>query len=152
MQASFAEIPHPNWQPGQKQPVPYEGDYISLDPLKLGPSGSYPLVISTVVPRPIGFLSTISAEGKVNLSPYSYFGAMGHDPPLVRRCHIQDCACALLLLFRGVQEHVIPMAIQSVPANSHAKCAMQCLHEYRASAATERKQLQSKHVNVAIAT
>ena len=28
-------------------------------------------------------MSTVSEEGKVNLSPYSYFGAMGHDPPMV---------------------------------------------------------------------
>lgn len=40
-------------------------------------------VISSVIPRPIGFMSTVSAAGQVNLSPYSYFGAMGHDPPMV---------------------------------------------------------------------
>ena len=51
-------------------------------------------VISSVVPRPIGFMSTVSEKGKVNLSPYSYFGAMGHDPPMVR----VPRRCTLLLL------------------------------------------------------
>ena len=44
----------------------------------------YPLVISAIVPRPIGFLSTISADGtRPNLSPFSYFSAVSHDPPMV---------------------------------------------------------------------
>ena len=86
--------PHPDWKPGDSQPIPYEGDYITLDPAVLGGSACYPLVISAVVPRPIGFLSTQSDAGKVNLSPYSYFGAMGHDPPLVR----SSCTCAAALL------------------------------------------------------
>jgi flavin reductase (DIM6/NTAB) family NADH-FMN oxidoreductase RutF len=83
LQVSKVDIPHPVWQPGDKQPVPYDGGYVSIDPSQQGASGTYPLVISTVVPRPIGFLSTKSVDGKLNLSPYSYFGAMGHDPPLV---------------------------------------------------------------------
>lgn len=33
-----------------------------------------------VVPRPIGWVSSISAEGQVNLAPYSYFNAVGDNP------------------------------------------------------------------------
>jgi hypothetical protein len=90
LQATFAEPPHPEWTPGTPQQLPFPGSYISVDPKKLGGSACYPLVISAIVPRPIGFLSTISAEGTVNLSPYSYFGAMGHDPPLV--CKPASCS------------------------------------------------------------
>jgi flavin reductase (DIM6/NTAB) family NADH-FMN oxidoreductase RutF len=30
-----------------------------------------------------GFVSSISKDGAVNLSPYSYFNAMGHNPVIV---------------------------------------------------------------------
>ncbi|MEL6423380.1 MAG: flavin reductase family protein, partial [Pseudomonadota bacterium] len=33
-----------------------------------------------VVPRPIGWISSVSAAGRVNLAPYSYFNAMGDNP------------------------------------------------------------------------
>jgi len=33
-----------------------------------------------IVPRPIGWISTISPEGVVNLAPYSFFNAMGDKP------------------------------------------------------------------------
>lgn len=38
---------------------------------------------SLVVPRPIGWISTISKEGVNNLAPYSFFNAMGDRPPIV---------------------------------------------------------------------
>lgn len=36
-----------------------------------------------VAPRPIGWISTVSADGKVNLAPYSFFNALGAHPHLV---------------------------------------------------------------------
>ena len=36
-----------------------------------------------VVPRPIGWISTLSAEGIPNLAPYSYFNAVADTPPQV---------------------------------------------------------------------
>src|SRR5436305_10122333 len=38
---------------------------------------------SIVVPRPIGWISTVSREGIVNLAPYSQFNNLGYDPPYV---------------------------------------------------------------------
>lgn len=38
---------------------------------------------SIVVPRPIGWISTVSREGVNNLAPYSFFNAMGDRPPMV---------------------------------------------------------------------
>lgn len=35
---------------------------------------------SIVVPRPIGWISTLSANGVRNIAPYSYFNLMGSDP------------------------------------------------------------------------
>jgi len=39
-----------------------------------------------VVPRPIGWISTVSAAGVANLAPFSFFNAIGEDPPLVMFC------------------------------------------------------------------
>lgn len=36
-----------------------------------------------VVPRPIGWLTTISAAGVVNLAPFSFFNVLSYDPPFV---------------------------------------------------------------------
>lgn len=38
---------------------------------------------SCVVPRPIGWISTLSKEGIVNLAPYSFFNAVASEPPMV---------------------------------------------------------------------
>lgn len=36
-----------------------------------------------VVPRPIGWLTTISATGVINLAPFSFFNLLSYDPPFV---------------------------------------------------------------------
>ena len=38
---------------------------------------------SCVVPRPIGWITTVSRDGVVNLAPYSQFNNLGYDPPYV---------------------------------------------------------------------
>ena len=38
------------------------------------------LLLGAVAPRPIAFVSTISAEGEVNLSPFSFFGVFSSNP------------------------------------------------------------------------
>lgn len=44
---------------------------------------NYKLLISGIIPRPIGFISTTSKDGNsTNLAPFSYFQVINHDPPL----------------------------------------------------------------------
>lgn len=43
----------------------------------------YLLMTALVIPRPIGWISTLSASGVRNLAPYSYFNLMGSDPVYV---------------------------------------------------------------------
>jgi flavin reductase (DIM6/NTAB) family NADH-FMN oxidoreductase RutF len=40
-------------------------------------------VTSLVVPRPIGWMSTLDADGAVNLAPYSFFNMISGKPPFV---------------------------------------------------------------------
>ncbi len=41
------------------------------------------LVQSTVAPRPIAFASTIDAQNRVNLSPFSFFNVFSINPPIL---------------------------------------------------------------------
>ena len=38
---------------------------------------------SCVVPRPIGWIATVSADGRHNLAPFSQFQNVAYDPPMV---------------------------------------------------------------------
>lgn len=43
----------------------------------------YRFLISAVVPRPVAWVSSIGADGGVNLAPFSYFNAIASEPPLI---------------------------------------------------------------------
>lgn len=43
----------------------------------------YRLMTSTVAPRPIALVTTLSVSGAVNAAPFSCFNYMGEDPPLI---------------------------------------------------------------------
>ena len=36
-----------------------------------------------VAPRPIGWISSLAADGTINLAPFSFFNAMAENPPIV---------------------------------------------------------------------
>ena len=54
-----------------------------VSPSELPYSEFYNLLISSVVPRPIAWVSTVSAAGQPNLAPFSFFNAVCADPPLL---------------------------------------------------------------------
>jgi flavin reductase (DIM6/NTAB) family NADH-FMN oxidoreductase RutF len=47
------------------------------------PLDVYRLLISCVTPRPIAWVTSIDAEERVNLAPFSFFNAFGAEPPVV---------------------------------------------------------------------
>ncbi len=52
-----------------------------LDFEKLPPRESYPWMINAINPRPIAWVSTISADGRTNLAPFSFFQGVCASPP-----------------------------------------------------------------------
>jgi flavin reductase (DIM6/NTAB) family NADH-FMN oxidoreductase RutF len=42
----------------------------------------YKLLASTVLPRPIAWITTLDTEGRVNAAPFSFFNVVSSDPPL----------------------------------------------------------------------
>jgi flavin reductase (DIM6/NTAB) family NADH-FMN oxidoreductase RutF len=47
---------------------------------KMAAMDRYELLLSTIVPRPIALVTSISSEGAINAAPYSLFNIIGHDP------------------------------------------------------------------------
>lgn len=55
----------------------------SVDPEGLDPRAVYKLLIGSIVPRPIAWVSSLSAEGIPNLAPFSFFTIVSTKPPMV---------------------------------------------------------------------
>ena len=43
----------------------------------------YKLLIGTVIPRPIAFVTTLGRDGRANAGPFSFFNVLTHDPAIV---------------------------------------------------------------------
>ncbi|WP_226537416.1 flavin reductase family protein [Fictibacillus halophilus] len=56
---------------------------MQFDPKELTEKDVYKLLIGSVVPRPIAWISTISTEGVVNLAPFSFFNVASRNPPML---------------------------------------------------------------------
>lgn len=75
-------------------------------------------LLSAVVPRPIAFVSTISADGIPNLAPFSFFNGVGSNPPavIVSPCTKADGTSKdTLVNLRAVPEfvvNVVPFSIK----------------------------------------
>ncbi|KAL4267795.1 FMN-binding split barrel [Pleurotus pulmonarius] len=50
---------------------------------EIPPKNGYKVLTSAIIPRPIAFVSSVSAEGAPNLAPFSYFSMVSHNPPLL---------------------------------------------------------------------
>jgi len=56
---------------------------ISIDPKQNSERDNYKLLIGTIIPRPIAFVTTESKDGIVNGAPFSYFNIVSSNPPMV---------------------------------------------------------------------
>ncbi|EGN99790.1 hypothetical protein SERLA73DRAFT_180005 [Serpula lacrymans var. lacrymans S7.3] len=89
----YTRSPNPSWKLGQSHTLQHENQKEWKSDEMQGwktwqmdetPSRDiYRLLTSAVVPRPIAFVSTLSANGVPNLAPFSYFSMVAHNPPLI---------------------------------------------------------------------
>jgi flavin reductase (DIM6/NTAB) family NADH-FMN oxidoreductase RutF len=56
---------------------------MQIDPSLHTNTENYKLMTNLVVPRPIAWITSVSEAGIVNLAPFSFFNAVGSDPPFV---------------------------------------------------------------------
>ncbi len=54
-----------------------------IDPETTLQKNVYKILTGTIIPRPIGWVSTTDKAGRNNLAPFSFFNAVGEDPPHV---------------------------------------------------------------------
>lgn len=55
----------------------------SFEPYSLPLPERHQVLLSTIAPRPICFASTVDAEGRPNLAPFSFFNVFSSNPPVV---------------------------------------------------------------------
>ncbi len=56
---------------------------ITIDPKTIPVPKMHSYLLGAVVPRPIALASTIDAQGRVNLSPFSFFNVFSANPPVL---------------------------------------------------------------------
>ena len=56
---------------------------LSIDPSENTIRENYKLLIGSIIPRPIAFVTTKSEDGIMNGAPFSYFNIVSADPPLI---------------------------------------------------------------------
>ena len=61
----------------------HTNDELYLDARDVTPSKAFGLLKASVVPRPIAWTSTVSADGVNNLAPFSFFTVVSSAPPMV---------------------------------------------------------------------
>jgi len=59
---------------------------LSFSPQDHRPSDIYKLMVGSILPRPIAFVSTVDADGIRNLAPFSFFTAVCSNPPTIVFC------------------------------------------------------------------
>ena len=55
----------------------------SIDPASQTERDNYKLLVGSIIPRPIAFVTTDSGNGVINGAPFSYFNIVSSNPPMV---------------------------------------------------------------------
>ncbi|QCK14414.1 flavin reductase family protein [Mangrovivirga cuniculi] len=58
-------------------------EYLTIKPGDIPVPKFHHYLLGSVAPRPIAFASTIDKNGKINLSPFSFFNVFGANPPIM---------------------------------------------------------------------
>jgi flavin reductase (DIM6/NTAB) family NADH-FMN oxidoreductase RutF len=58
-------------------------DIAQLEPLQI-----YKMLVGGIIPRPIAWISTLSAQGIDNIAPYSFFSVASVNPPVLTITHV----------------------------------------------------------------
>jgi flavin reductase (DIM6/NTAB) family NADH-FMN oxidoreductase RutF len=56
---------------------------LSFDPKTNTERENYKLLIGTIIPRPIAFVTSLGEDGTINGAPFSYFNIVSSNPPMI---------------------------------------------------------------------
>jgi flavin reductase (DIM6/NTAB) family NADH-FMN oxidoreductase RutF len=96
-------------------------DYVTIAASELDTARAYKLIIGCVVPRPIAWITSLSAAGRVNAAPFSSYNYVSHSPPMVavniglRAGKLKDTARNIL----ETREFVVNVATESARQPMH---------------------------------
>lgn len=93
---------------------------MSIDPVQIDRRAAYRWLIGCVVPRPIAWITTLSAAGVVNLAPFSFFNGVTASPMVlsVAIAH-RDPVKDTLRNLRATREAVVHIAPPARLAEVH---------------------------------
>jgi len=97
---------------------------MQFNPDDLERSAVYKLLTGSIIPRPIGWISSISEDKINNLAPFSYFNMLGDDPPHVIPADESEFDLANLTPIPSVK--IKPMRVKE--SKIHFECEL--VHHY----------------------
>lgn len=56
---------------------------LAIDPKTISERDNYRLLIGSIIPRPIAFVTSLSDDGVLNGAPFSYFNVVSSNPPMI---------------------------------------------------------------------
>jgi len=56
---------------------------MEIDLMKLAPRHSHDLLTSSIIPRPIAWVTSINEDGQANIAPFSFFTGVSWAPPIL---------------------------------------------------------------------
>lgn len=98
-----------------------------LDFSALAPRDAYQWMVTTIMPRPIAWASTISAEGRTNLAPFSFFQGVCANPPTLMFVPVnnrQGMKKDTVRNIEAVPEFVINLVSRAVAEQMNATAAL----------------------------
>lgn len=98
---------------------------MNFDPLAIEAAQCYRLMVGSITPRPIAWISSLSGTGVLNLAPYSFFTVASCNPPVlaVTQVNPRDRAAKdTLTNLRATQECVVNIVSEELAAIMNASC------------------------------
>ncbi|MBS1272317.1 MAG: hypothetical protein MAGBODY4_01458 [Candidatus Marinimicrobia bacterium] len=94
---------------------------MEIDPHSQPFRDNYKLLIGSVVPRPIAFVSSQNADGRLNLAPFSFFNAVCPNPPTIMFAPVNRSADGTrkdtLLNILETEEFVVNIVTEDIAEN-----------------------------------
>lgn len=99
---------------------------MEYNPTTLDPNAVYRLMVHSILPRPIAWISTVSADGVANLAPYSFFTVASCNPPVLSVTQVNPRdrqAKDTLTNLRATGECVVNIVSAALAEQMNATCA-----------------------------
>ena len=98
---------------------------MNFDPLTIETTQTYKLMVGSITPRPIAWVSSLSSTGVLNLAPYSFFTVASCNPPVlaVTQVNPRDRAAKdTLTNLRVTKECVVNIVSEELAEVMNASC------------------------------